>query len=382
MTEDTNTARRILQRTGEHPVLSLYFDLDPTEFATAPARASQLNSLIDQARAEIERSDRALGHEDRKTLWTDLERVREFLESDQAPVSSARALALFVSGQDQLFETVQLYEPAGPSVTIAQQPFLEPLVSAGEDSGWCVCLVNRSTARILAGSPPRMWERGEIDDDVHGRHHQGGWSQPRYERSIEVEAERHLHHVADELRRRWEREPFHTLVLGGPEETVAELRRLLHGEIAPTLTDERLTVDVQNSTETDIRAALVPVLQERRQQAEREALDQLRAAQGGGAGRATTGVEDTLLVLNELRAEKLLLAPDFHAPGGRCPSCGMLVAGEVDTCPADGTPVQHLDDVRPAAVDSAVEQDAAVLVFEERPPDTHLRQGVGAVLRF
>lgn len=381
MTQTLNTARRILERTGEHPVLSLYFDLNPAEFATPPARSSQLSSLVDEARAEIHQADRALGHDDRKTLVQDLERVRSFLESDEAPVSGARALAVFCSGQDQLFETVRLYEPAPPRVVIAPRPFLEPLVAASGESGWCVCLVDRSTARILAGNAPRLWERGELDDDVHGQHTQGGWSQARYERSVDVEAERHLQHVADELRRRWEREPFHTLVLGGPEETVAELRSKLHGDLHPTLASERLSLDVQHASQDEVRAALVPLLERRRQESEERALEQIRAAQGG-AGAAVTGAEAVTLALSERRVEKLLLSPDFHHPGGRCPSCGMLVVGEVDNCPADGTAVQHLDDLRQAAVDSAVVQDAEVIVFEERPPETHLRQGIGAVLRF
>jgi peptide subunit release factor 1 (eRF1) len=382
MTQTLHTARHILERTGEHPVLSLYFDLDPAEFATPPARSSQISSLVDEAKAEIDQTEQGLSHDDRKTLVQDLERVRSFLESDEAPVSGARALAVFCSGQDQLFEAVRLYEPALPRVVIARQPFLEPLVAASGESGWCVCLVNRSTARILAGNAPRLWERGELDDDVHGRHTQGGWSQARYERSVDTEAERHLQHVADELRRRWEREPFHTLVLGGPEETVAELRRKLHGDLHPTLAEERLSLDVQNASEDEVRASLVPLLERRRHEFEERALEQIRAAQGGGAANAVTGVQAVTLALSERRVEKLLLSPDFHRAGGRCPSCGILVVGEVDSCPADGTAVRHLDDLREAAIESALVQDAQVIVFEEAPPETHLRQGIGAVLRF
>lgn len=382
MPQTITTARHILERTGEHPVLSLYFDLDPREFATAPARASQLSSLIDEAHLAIERSDRDLSHDDRKTLVQDLERVRAFLESGDAPMSGARALAVFCSGQDQMFETVRLYEPAPARVVIGPEPFLEPLVTSAGESGWCVCLVNRSTARILAGSVPRIWERGQLDDDVRGQHRQGGPSQHSYERSIEVEAERHLHHVSDELLRRWEQERFHTLVLGGPEETVAELRNLLHGEVLPYLAEERLSVDVQHASEEDVRAALLPLLERRREQAEREALDKLRSAEGGGPINAASGVQGTLLALNERRVEKLLLAPDFTAGGGRCRSCGMLVAGEVDICPADGKSIEPLDDLRAAAVDAGVVQDAQVIVFQERPPETHLRQGIAALLRF
>jgi peptide chain release factor subunit 1 len=340
-----------------------------------------LHSLVDQAKAEIAQGSSSLSHDDRRALREDLERVQSFLESDDAPVSGARALAVFCSGPDRLFETVRLYETAEPRVVIAPKPYLEPLLAAAGESGWCVCLVNRSTARILAGNAAHLWERSELDDDVKGQHKQGGWSQARYERSVDVEAERHLQHVADELLRRWEREPFHTLVLGGPGETVAEFRSKLNGELMSTLAEDTLSVDVQNSTEGEIRQAIVPLVEKHRVAAEQQALEQIRTAQGGGAG-AVTGIEATLLALSERRVEKLLLAPDFHHPGGQCPSCGLLVVGEVDTCPADGTRIVHLDDLREAVIEAAIMQDADLIVFEEPRPETHLRQGIGAVLRF
>jgi peptide chain release factor subunit 1 len=230
---------------------------------------------------------------------------------------------------------------------------VEPLVAASGEAGWCVCLINRSTARILAGNAAHLWDRGQLDDDVKGQHKQGGWSQARYERSVDVEAERHLQHVAEELRLRWEREPFHTLVLGGPEETVAEFRGMLHGDILPALLDERLSLDVQNSSEEDVRKAIVPLLEKRRVSAEQEALQRLRAAQGSG-GRAVTGRENTELALTERRVETLLLSDAFE--GG--------------------------EEARSQAIEAAILQDADVIMFEEPPPETHLREGIGALLRF
>ena len=41
-------ARSLLQRTGTHPVISLYLDLDPEQFPTPKARESQTTSLVDR----------------------------------------------------------------------------------------------------------------------------------------------------------------------------------------------------------------------------------------------------------------------------------------------------------------------------------------------
>ena len=106
-------ARRLLEQTGEHPVVSLVFDLDPERFATGPARASQLRSLIDDA-LRAGRGDGSLGHDDRKAVEEDLGRLETYMESGEAPVSGARGLAVFSSVRQELFEAVPLSHPVAP----------------------------------------------------------------------------------------------------------------------------------------------------------------------------------------------------------------------------------------------------------------------------
>src|SRR5947207_1423964 len=217
MKETALTARRLLEQTGEHPVISVYFDLNPEEFATAPARAIQARSLLDQA-ARTAKSDGSLGHRDRVSIEQDLERIGSFLQSRELPVSGARAVAVFCSGQHQLFEALRLTDPVAPRVVIARTPYIEPLVVGHDPGRWCVALVNRRVARIFDGSVHELHEARDLDDNVHGQHQKGGWSQPNYERSYETEADSHLRSVATELYREWQRTPFQTLVLGGPTE--------------------------------------------------------------------------------------------------------------------------------------------------------------------
>jgi peptide subunit release factor 1 (eRF1) len=84
--------------------------------------------------------------------------------------------------------------------------------------------------------------------------------------------------------------------------------------------------------------------------------------------------------------ETLLLALNFTASGGRCPTCGLLYAEESGACPADGGRLERVADLREAAVESAVLQDAEVVVAGEGsdPPPDVLRTGggIGALLRF
>ncbi|HZE06334.1 MAG TPA: hypothetical protein VE127_13980, partial [Solirubrobacteraceae bacterium] len=82
----------------------------------------------------------------------------------------------------------------------------------------------------------------------------------------------------------------------------------------------------------------------------------------------------------------LVLARNFAAHGGRCPACGLLYPPGPSTCPADGTELAAVADLREAAIEAAVLQDAEVVVVgegSETPPAALVRGGgIGALLRF
>jgi peptide chain release factor subunit 1 len=372
-------ARRLAEHSQGHRVISLYLDLDPERFATAPARASQVRSLVDGAARKVEKMG-DLSHDDKAALREDLERVRDYLLSREPPFQGARALAVFCSSRDDLFETVQLPRPLEGRVVIDDSPYVEPMVAAAGSRRWSVVLVSRRDGRMFSGSADGLEERRSFHDDVHGQHDQGGWSQPRYERSVEKEVDDHLRRVAEVLDRSWRRRRFERLALGGPPEIVPRLEGMLSEEVRGCLVEGRVEVDVASANAHQVQAALAPLVEEDERRLESEALDRLRAGVGGG-GRAAGGPEDTLQALNERRVEKLLLAPDFDGHGQRCPACGLLTLEGAGRCPADGTELRDVAHLREAAVEAALAQDAEVMVVRQHP-DLGPFRGIAALLRF
>jgi peptide chain release factor subunit 1 len=372
-------ARRLVEHRSGHRVVSLYLDLDPERFATAPARASQIRSLMDEAARCVDRKT-DLGHDDKTALREDIERVKDYLLSREPPFQGARALAVFCSSRDDLFETVQLPRPVPGRVVIENAPYIEPLIEGLQQRRWCVALVNRRSGRILTGPVDELEEVERLDENVHGQHDQGGWSQARYERSVEKEADDHLRRVADLLHRRWREERFDRLAVGGPAEIVPRLEGLLHDELRACLAPGRVEVDIGSASDDQIRAAVQRLVEEDDEQRERETLDRLKAGIGSG-GRATGGPADTVDALNERRVETLLLEPTFDREAYRCPSCGLLMLDADGQCPADGSPLEPLEHLREAAVEAALAQDAEVLVVRHHA-DLGPFQGIGAVLRF
>lgn len=373
MRETARQARRLLERTGEHPVVSVYFDLEPDEFATAPARATQARSLLDEAE-RLSRSDGSLSHQDRVTLTGDLERLESYLQSDDLPVSGVRALAVFCSGQDDLFETVRLPHPAPPRVVIARTAYVEPLAVGLGEGKWCVALVSRHAGRIFDGTEYGAREREDIGGKLPGEHH-------NHERSYDHDADAHLREVAHELYRDWQRRSFQRLFIGGPAEIVERFAELLHNDLRPVLASSRVDLDVASASETDVHGAVGPLLERESSTSEHQALEEL-STRLATEGAATTGVEPTLQALNERRVQTLLLSGDFQGQGGRCRNDGLLTAERDGNCPADGTELEPVSDLREAAVESALLQDAEILVVDEPPGELRRGRGIAALLRF
>jgi peptide chain release factor subunit 1 len=359
-------------------VLSVYLNLEPSEFATPPARATAIRALLDDAERKARLED-GLSHEERNVLRDDIERVRGFMESTELPVRGAHALAIFCSGKAGLFEVIKLPRPVPSDVVLSRSPFIEPLVEVSAPGRWCVLLVNRRLARIFRGSAERLLETARVTDDVHGQHDQGGWSQARYQRSVEKEATDHVKRSAEVLFQRFNRRPFDSLLVGGPKELMPRVEAELHPYLRERLAGH-FEVDVESSTPEQVRAAAEPLIEERERRREREALDRL--VEGMGArGRAASGLDEVLGALNGRRVESLLLEDGFSAQGVVCDSCGWIGATEATRCPVDEGTLERRDDITEAAVELALVQSADVLVIRHHE-DLGPLGGIGAILRF
>jgi peptide subunit release factor 1 (eRF1) len=355
-------------------VLSLYLNLDPERFATPPARASEIDSLLDEASRQIESQRHP--HEELMQLRGDLDRVRDHLQNDRY-AEGAQAHAVFSCSKLDLFEALSLPEPVESGVTISDTPFIEPLAEIGPPAPWCVALVNRRVARILRGSANSLSEVVSFGDRVHGQHSQGGWSQARYQRSVEHDVDSHLRHTSEVLLRQFERSQFVGLLLAAPEELRTHVAATLHPYVRDRLVGF-LKLDVENSTLEDVRAEAANAIEDHQRAILGERLEELRARLGRGE-RAAAGADDVLRALYERRVGTLLYDPQQQIKGGVCPQCG-LTQTKAGACPVDGTELEPRDDLLEQAVRAALEQDAEVLTVDT--PDLGPLGGIAALLRF
>lgn len=368
-------------RDTRRSVLSLYLDLDPSRFATAPNRLSEIDSLLDRAHREIESGGRP--HEELMALRADLERARAILSVEGSPswAEGSRSVALFLSGPLELEELLRLDTTLASDVAIGDAPYIAPLAEAGSPGRIIVALVDERIARFMRGSWRGLHEGLSVADHVHGRQHQGGWSQPRYQRSQHEEVREHVAHVAEILERTLRAAPYERLLLACPEPQWSHVVEALHPDVRARLHEERVSVAVPEATPAEVERAVAPLLEHERRAHEDELLGELREHLGrDGDRRAAAGLADVLAALVERRVEALLYAQGLEGGGVLCPACGWMgIEGE--RCPVDGTALLARERVLDDAIHAAVGQSAELVPLSGRP-DLAPLGGIAAVLRF
>jgi peptide chain release factor subunit 1 len=370
---DRDQLRSLAELRLDRPVvLSLYLNLDPSQFATPPARKTSVRSLLDEAERRLREVD-GLSHQDKMALQAALERATRFLENE-LPSDGAHGLAVFASEPNGLFEAVKLPRSVPNRVAIGHSPLVGPLARLARRERWCLALVNRRDARIFRGSPDGLREVEQIHDDVSGQHDQGGWSQARYQRGIEKEKDDHLRDTGEALMRHFRRQPFERLIVGGPREVVTDFEQKLHHYLRERLAG-RIEVDVERSNADQVLEAARPLIEKLEHRRELEALEKL-------GERGACGLEDVLPPLHERRVELLILDEQFGGVTGvQCLECGWLGL-EGDHCPADGSELVELEDLTEAMIELSVQQSADLLAVHNERGVLEAYGGAAALLRF
>ena len=356
-----------------HKVLSLYVNLDPSEFPTPRDRTVELESLFDVVEGGLRQDN--LDHAQKEELKRDLQRVRSLFQGE-FDYSGTRGAVVFSSSGAGLFEVVRLPRPISSEVVIDDSPFIEPLTTLPGTDGYCVLLINRQLARILIGGSEVMREVASIVDDVHGWHDQGGWSQARYQRGIAKEAHDHIKHAADELFKRFQRGAVQRLIIGTPEEMRGEIESSLHSYLRDRIAGW-LDIDVRSGP-AEVAKEAAQIIERDERERERGWLERLRGELGRKA-RGVAGLADTLSALNERRVEAILIQNGFRAEGFATASSDFL-STEPGSSPT-GEELQRREDVLEPALESALEQSAEVVIVRHHP-DLEALGSIGAVLRY
>ena len=355
------------------PVSSLYLDVDGRRYPRRTDYLLRADALCDQLEGQAEEG----GRDAVASVTGDLRRFRDYLSGlDRRRI---RGVALFSCSSAGLWEDVPVPRPLPDRAVLAEHPYVLPLEALIETyESFCTVLVDREKARIFLASTGSIEEESDVLDDVPGQHDQGGWSQARYQRHIGEHVQQHYKHVAEVVLRFYQRRSFDHLILGGPEEVLAEFERHLHDYVRRRVV-ARTSLPVTASADDVLERSLAV---EERLEAERErrVLERLRAEAAAGR-QAVLGLEPVLGALNDGRVDTLVVPLGLSRPGMRCAECGRLAVGG-RTCRTCGGRLRPVTDVVDDAVAAALRQSSRVQTLTLIDPRDGEGREVGALLRY
>jgi peptide chain release factor subunit 1 len=371
---DRQLARKLAEWTpGEFAVTSVYLSVDGRLYPRKQGYEVRLDELLRSLR-DAARDRPKPG---RRSLEQDAERIRSFVV-DEFDRGNIRGLALFSSSGAGLWEDIELSRPVRNQAVVAPHPDVLQLEAVLEVyESFCTVLVDSEKARIFLAELGRIEEQSDLLDDVPGRHDQGGWSQSRYQRHVDEHRQRHLKHTAEVLFRVFKRRPFDHLIVGGPEEIVAELEHELHDYLKQRILT-RVSLPVGASPDEVLERSL-HMEEELDRRRVRDSIDRITGERAAGR-QAVAGLDATLAALADNRVDTMIVAADLRVPGRECPQCGRL-AVKGRQCRTCGAATREVADVVEAAVAQALRSGARVESVTEDGRFQGLGR-IGALLRF
>jgi peptide chain release factor subunit 1 len=359
-------------------VTSFFLNCDAVKFPSPDLFMTSFNSTIHEAEERRKEIEDSLSHEAEQSIRQDLTRIRETVD-DNFDRTDTSGLVIFSCSAQDFWEIVRLPDSIESGVSFGPRPLVGRIAAyLSHNKPTAVLLTDQQHARILTmrGADVREW--GDLDTDVPRRSDQGGWSQMRYQRRHDEWAKHHVDHATDLMLRLLQHYPFDWLILGTEVEVEHDLRQHLH----PYLKD-RLIGEIHVRIDADLGEILAQV-RELQEKTESRGIDDLIARiqeYAGASGRGTIGLRETLQALNEQKVHILLVQQGYSAPGAECRHCGLLVAEQVDTCPACNEPATPLENVVEAAIQKAFELGSVVEVATELGKLDAI-QSVGSILYY
>lgn len=333
----------------EAPILSVYVDVRPHAQGGRPLERSELTIVRDRLNSI---ADSLEPHTPaRESVDADRERIEQLVETED--LAGVEGLAIFACDRIGLWEAIGALDEfetdvhAGPTADLFQLArLLDDEVSA------VVAVVDTSTCRLFVTRRGRVVERGGLDEpaDEHKRHSQGGWSQARYQRHVDMQDKRFAKEAAQAIERLVMREKPAHLILGGDERVIP----ILEDELSPAvraLFDHVERIDIHASPD-EVREEVRPILSALEESHGQSVAD--RAVGGARAGDlGVTGIDATMAALE---------------------------AGQVDELVIDETSTLD-EELRAELIRQASLTDARVEVVRDHE-GLRRREGVGATLRF
>lgn len=304
--ENVNKKLRYLAelQESEHPFISLYLHVNAHE-------------LFEQARKNrifVKNSFRKI--EKQVDIEKDREKILDFLEYNVK--TKAHGVAIFACDKLGVFETFHSIMPFENSFTVNSIPHLKQLAYHSDECENALLLItDKHYARIynveIGGF---VLDEADMEHDLHRHHKQGGWAQLRYQRHIQNQAMHHYKEVAKVATEFLDNNPYKNLILAGQHHEIKNLQEHLPKRVNTKI------IDINSlGVKAGVNEILETVINDLSESEKDKELNKVEELINYSPQVITTGWQDTIQLIEEGRAE-LIIIPGYKTYiGWKCNGC-------------------------------------------------------------
>jgi hypothetical protein len=371
----TSDIQRLIQRDSDgRQILSLYLDMS----VNSDNKRTHHIFLSKQKASFAElQSDRERHH--REPLGELLARIDRWIDEEFDPTN--RGVAIFGEVGGDWFEAYQVPTALPNRLDLLPQVVIGPLTQiVRSHPRYCIVVVDREHLRLVSAHMGKLLAEHEVAPDAIPTPHDvqaGGYSHKDYQKRKAEETRHFYKQFAEEVVQFGRRQQAEHYALLGTTENTKNFTEFLPKEITERIVHEGHAPAAATSIE--LVRLLQPTVDELALRDQAEAVDLVRE-RVRQAHFATSGLQDTLVQLQEGKVERLMMSRDLEREGVQCTQCNFYLVRRDGPCPYCGGELRPGVDLVESMIRMAATQAAHVdIVAGDTMQDLN---GVGALLKF
>ncbi|MBN1262100.1 MAG: hypothetical protein JXB35_15585 [Anaerolineae bacterium] len=355
-----------IESTG--PILSIYLNVDPTQH-TAEEYKLTLREMLKRVENEADQKD--------------IEAIKQYVDLEYD--WSGRGLVMFSRQQDDLWFAFALAIPVRSGITVAQKPYISPLVELNSLYGrYVVGLIDRQGGRFFLLQMGSIVERdGFLGEEVRSKRKGRGSSvvgmrggAPASGRKDAEVVLRNFRDTAAALNTFCQNRHARRVILAGSEQTLAQFQETLPSTLQSAVAGA-FTLDME-ANEAEIKEQSFAILQALGEKRKKDLVETVITAAAKGSN-GVIRLDETLSAAHEGRIQVLILERGYYQKGYRCTGCSYLTTQKLESCPFCSAEFSEIPDAAEAVVAQVVEKGGAVEVVDDgQMGDAR----IGALLRY
>lgn len=359
--------QKLLDYQTNHPVLSVYLNIDPVE-GSADVYKLHLRTMLKDI--ELPQDTNAIErYFDFEYQWT------------------GKSVAVFSCVPENFFQSHTFGVPLRNRARVSNRPFVKPLADLLDSyGGYGVAIVDKQGVRLFNFHLGELRAQGEFMGESVRHTKRGGSSQAAGRRGgttgqtnyVEEVTSRNIKDAAEYASQFFIDNNIRRVLIGGTDENVSIFRSKLPKTWQSLVVGTTPMRPNVTSTEVLERALDIGRMTEQKQELQLVETVFTNAAKGRGG---VIRLEDTLGAVHEGRVQTLIVLEGYHPAGYRCQGCNYLTTQELPECVFCGNQFEHIPDAVELAVRQVLQSGGEVDFLHDNKKMAEIG-GIGAILRY